>query len=477
MSDFNLVEEPWIPVRTLAGNHQLVSLEALFRDASQLADLDCAPHERISLMRLLVCITQAELGAPDTPDDWGDFGHDLETRIPAYLRRSDIFPHFNLFGDGPRFLQAKDAREFKAYPVDQIVFHLASGNTSTLFDHFGGSQRTFSCDYLARTLLTYQNFFVGGSLASQVKGNGPSLKFLHTLLMGKSLRDSLILNCLDLDSINGSDLGYPSWSIVGHPPRSQVSLLERFSPTSCSLWLTDDRFHIHISQGKKYPEYPEQRDPYATIQTNDEDRRLLRANLEKGVWRDLHVVTCLKHADQQVQQSPLNLQSHLSAHFNGEAQLWLGELYKAKDAKVVDCIESVFTVPASLFLPDGRAMYHRGVEYADTRSRLLYRAIQRYGEALKQQDANPHVAQRYYWNNLDLRSEILLGLVREGVVLSENFGEGTDPWTQVVHNAALKAYEHACPRQTPRQIQAFATGLKILHPKSPHITPLESTAL
>ncbi|MGL4398332.1 MAG: type I-E CRISPR-associated protein Cse1/CasA, partial [Luteolibacter sp.] len=107
MTDFNLITHPWIPVRWLDGHHSSVGLEELFRRAADIADLDAVPHERISLIRLLVCITQAALGAPADLYGWEDFGGDLEEAVPAYLARAEIFPHFNLFGDGPRFLQCK----------------------------------------------------------------------------------------------------------------------------------------------------------------------------------------------------------------------------------------------------------------------------------------------------------------------------------------------------------------------------------
>jgi hypothetical protein len=69
---------------------------------------------------------------------------------------------------------------------------------------------------------------------------------------------------------------------------------------------------------------------------------------------------------------------------------------------------------------------------------------------------------------LEARSGILLDLVRhlDREPVTENFGEGNDPWTQAVRAAARDAYEKVCPRQTPRQIQAYAAGIKFLRPKS-----------
>ena len=177
MTHFNLVRDPWIPVRYLDASSKLVSLEGLFKDCASIADLDCQAHERISLMRLLVCITQAELGAPDSPEDWGDFGSDLESRAVAYLKRSNIQPHFNLFGDGSRFLQGIVNENEKRYLATQMVFYFATGNSPTLLDHSGGTDRVSTCDFLARTLLANQNFFDGGSMHGKVKEKEPKPKF------------------------------------------------------------------------------------------------------------------------------------------------------------------------------------------------------------------------------------------------------------------------------------------------------------
>lgn len=57
----NLVTEPWIPVVGIDGGHRLASLEQVFAEGRQFADLAVRPHERIALMRLLICIAQAAL--------------------------------------------------------------------------------------------------------------------------------------------------------------------------------------------------------------------------------------------------------------------------------------------------------------------------------------------------------------------------------------------------------------------------------
>jgi CRISPR system Cascade subunit CasA len=473
MSDFNLIYHPWIPVRWLDGRHSLASLDDVFRHAGEIADLDAAPHERISLVRLLVCITQAALGAPADMYGWPDFGGNIEEKVPAYLARPDIHPHFNLFGDGPRFLQCKAAAGDKSYPLVQMSFTLAAGNSPTLLDHFGEAPRDIDPASLARLILCYQNFFVGGSMASKVKGNGPSLKMLHTFLIGKSLKQTLLANCLD--TANAPNFGNPYWEL-GSPDQitgakandATETYLGRLVPLSCRLDVrasSQDGFSIYIDNGLDYPPFPQSREPSATIVPFKEEFRLLRADTNRGIWRDLHCLAVLRGS--QAQSAPSILQSHVFEHEEGDVELWVGELIKGEKATILDGVEDRFTVPHRLFTESGQRTYGSGVKYADTQSTLIYSAVKAYADSMMHASAAVEVAQRHFWNALDLQRQLLLDLVKDPSPLgSANFGEASDPWTLAVRKAVFAAYDHACPRSTPRQIEAYAVGLRRLRPKS-----------
>ena len=466
MTHFNLVRDPWIPVRYVEASSKLVSLETLFKDCASIADLDCQPHERISLMRLLVCITQAELGAPDSPEEWGDFGSDLESRAVAYLKRSDIEPHFNLFGDGSRFLQGIVNENEKSYLATQMVFYFATGNSPTLLDHSGGTDRALTCDFLARTLLAYQNFFVGGSMASKVKGNGPSLKFLHSFLFGKNLKKSILLNCLDSETLadSGINMGRPIWE--NNSQASTSTYLGRLVPFSCKVRLHPNQIHAWIEDGLAYPEFPESRETSATIGTKGDQRFLLRADLGKGIWKDLHVVLNVQRTGANTLAAPLCLRSHLGELEEGALQLWLAELCKAKDAKIIDLLESHLSVPVSLLNDRGRAHYESGITFADIQSNQLYGAVKQNGAALKNVNPPTDEAKKQFWHALEAQCTVLLQIAGTPDILNGlSFGEGHDDWTVAVRQAAKEAYDHVCPRQTPRQMQAYAAGLKVLFPK------------
>ncbi|MES2996543.1 MAG: type I-E CRISPR-associated protein Cse1/CasA [Verrucomicrobiota bacterium] len=461
--NFNLTSDPWIPVRWLDGRSTSVSLCELFADAAQISDLAVPPHERISILRLLVCITQAAHGAPETSDDWDGWDIGLESSVSAYLVKWK--DHFHLMGEGTRFLQSP-IKDDKDYPTAQIVFHFATGNTPTLLDHAGDDDRELTPAFIARALLVYQNHFVGGSLASKVKGNGPALKAVHSLLIGGNLQETIILNCIDQETLHPGILGQPVWE------GGKSDYLARLAPGPCKLWLVKDGKRICIDQGTVYDEYETAaiRETSSTIiigkRGGIETKVLLRASPGKGIWRDLHCITVIQKGELN---APLTFRSHIQAQDDGLVSFWSGELIKAKDAKILDAVESVFTVPFQLFTPAGQARYQAGVKFSEEMSNRIYGAVKTYFATLKQESGPTESAKRHFWNTLDQQSEILLTLLKgigtaDDPMGSSNFGEARDPWTTAVRAAANAAYEHTCPRGNPRQYEAYAAGLRVLHP-------------
>ena len=145
--------------------------------------------------------------------------------------------------------------------------------------------------------------------------------------------------------------------------------------------------------------------------------------------------------------------------------LWTGGIVTDFKAKVLDVVESIFHVPARMFTVSGQRLYEEGVKYAQLRARHLYDAVKAYGEAFKHDNAPVNRATRHYWNALDQQSTDLLKLVRDTDAAFAGFGgASTDAWTAAVRSALHEAYNAVCPRLTPRQIEAYALGLRALSP-------------
>lgn len=192
---------------------------------------------------------------------------------------------------------------------------------------------------------------------------------------------------------------------------------------------------------------------------------LLKAGIASAIWRDLFLITVIQKSEAS---APLTFRSHVDALNEGPISFWCGELVKTK-GKILDTVESVFTVPFELFKPAGQIRYQQGVTFAEILSKRLLKAVQEYYANQMQRSGPTESAKRHFWNTLDQKSSILLSMLKnlgtdDDPMGSSNFGEIRDPWTVAVRAAADAAYEHTCPRGNPRQYEAYAAGLRVLRP-------------
>jgi CRISPR system Cascade subunit CasA len=487
MPAFNLVTDPWIPVRWIepSRHEPLVSLGTLFAEAERIADLSANPAERVSLMRLLVCATQAALGAPAHPKAWSGFGEDLATAVPEYLERPQIRERFELFGDGARFLQAQEAMNGSSFPTSKLFPNLATGNNPTIFDHEGGTRRAFRAESIALGLLVFQCFYP--RFGQGYLGTGPCVdsNMLHLLLRGATLADCIRRNCLDAETIAAqfpSGIGRPIWEAIEDSTFCRTvteTYLGRLVPRHRDLLLNDEGTEfLLVPESLSYPAFESAIEPTATVfikRTGEKaERKLLPAKEDRAAWRDLHLMCALRIAMDGIQgAAPLVLKSHLAEIMESdvpEAHIWVGGLI-VDNGKFVNSVESLHTVPTRMLSSyDGLRDYEVGVGFADDmRWKHLRKAVAKYAEQMKHRPAPIPQAERRYWDALDRDSGILLNLVADPEAMAgREFGKGrgdeTDPWTRAVRSALRFAYEATCPRQNPRQLEAYAAGLRVLFP-------------
>lgn len=483
MENFNLIDAPWIPVRwrtsTTADTPSMVSLHDAFTRGTEIADLDCAPHERIALTRLLVCITHAALGAPENEDEWDGFGGNWAEAIPIYLKRDDIYTHFNLLGDGPRFLQTIVDTSEATVPTSKLFPALATNNNPTLLDHYGAfDTRNFSNATVALALLTFQNFyppFKTGQPQGPCSKNSP----LHSILIGENLKETIILNSLDKETIDAkyAGMGKPTWEEQNNA-KSLYTYLNHLVPKHRKLWLKNSKegfYHTTENGGIKYPSFKDGfMMPSVTTITNKKDERyLLKARIERSIWRDLHSLTNLnrcKTGNGFSSEVPLILKSHVAAMMSQKARLWTGTLI-TNESKIEIETESTFTIPQKLFTTDGQNTYAAGIQYSEFISYKLASALSIYWKEVTNAGTKASApardfALRQFWHSLDLQHGQLIQLSsnpQDRVGKPSIGAEGAeDGWTQLVRDAAKKAFNAVCPRSTPRQIRAYSKGIESL---------------
>lgn len=517
----NLVSDPWIPVQDMAGKRRLVCLREALCQGEQWRDLAVRPHERVALMRLLLCIAHAALDGP-TQENWPRVPELLPGAAGVYLEKWQ--DSFDLFHPTKPFLQiaglqappksgkGNEDGEGPLAKLSKLDFGCATGNQSTLFDHEGSlPQRSVALEQPALSLLTYLCFSPGGLIGSVVwqkhvtsrnSSDGPCAvgSMAHTFWRGKNLLQTLHLNMCArndiekrLSSISGAVWGKPVWE---HMPKSMDdsnawhnathSYLGRLTPLSRLVLLQQAASTMVLGAGAIFPNFNNAKalfieEPTSTIILRGKDKKQVRAILAvspgKALWRELHALVAHRNKDNVggFWASPLALAA-------GKASRDMVVAGMVRDqAEVVDTLESVYHIPEALQHAAGQQVYEQGVQYAETMSRKLGWAVDTFRETvdggwkgrLKGAGAGKaglmaklrQKALTQYWTAAEQNLPLLLASVES--LGSDAHDAAQKAWKKALFVAAHQAYAAACAPQTPRQHRAFALGLARLSKPAP----------
>lgn len=486
----NLTTGKWIPVVWADGHADKVSLMDVFQQGENIRDLAVHPHERIALMRLLICIVQAALDGPKDRDDWQTCREKLPKVAADYLAK---WKHaFELFGDGQRFLQVEshevETDEDGSGDVSKLNLSLAAGNNTTLFDNAGGSGRCFSEAEIALNLLAYQNY--SPLVGRGYKGRSPCIEYnmLHTYALMSNLLATICCNLLTVEQVEmyigkGAWGGRPVWEVwddvlkLEEDSISKITsaYLGRLCPVERAIWLNENGINMQMKNGLEYPAF---REATATIVPHKKtgERVPLSAIPGRGIWRDLSSIVVKKYQEKDIKSGPLALNNHDGVH---DVIIWSGALISDGKSKLIDSVDSAYQIPVSMFSDAGRNLYQNGVDLADKKVGILGKAIATYRRAQKDEIEGDmwkrgvkvkQKATAHYWTAIEQQVPLLLIIVKNPALLDpENSGKehwhGTE-WGRVLARAARDAYELACPHDTPRQMRAYCAGLNVLFKSS-----------
>jgi CRISPR system Cascade subunit CasA len=483
----NLTIDPWIPATRSDGSRGLFSLRDLFAEAHQLGDLAVKPHERIALMRLLICVTQAALDGPTDERDWEDCEQHIQPKVALYLEKWAA--SFNLFGDGPRFLQLPNLQTGKetdeGNAATKLDLTLATGNNPTLFDNRASEERIVTGARAALNLLTFQCFAPCGRIGvarwngSDTPGKGscghapgaPS-SMVHTLVLGTQLLETLRFNLLSKETITDfygtQNWGKPIWELPVQSATESAAIqnatatyLGRLVPLSRAIRLNEDGASVILANGLDYPMYPIYREATATVRKSDKELKLLPASTGRSLWRQLSAIAVKRRSDGEQVCGPIALNHDFTG---ASTSLWVGAFVTDK-AKIEEVIESVYTLPTEMFSELGRAAYERGVSFASEWELALKNALKEFAATLKVVSPSYDQATQYFWTRLEQHLSDLFELARN-IDLAADLPASA--WGRAIKSTAQEAYHQCCATQTPRQIEAFARGLRKLnvHPKT-----------
>jgi CRISPR system Cascade subunit CasA len=290
---------------------------------------------------------------------------------------------------------------------------------------------------------------------------------VHTLLLGGSVLQALHLNLLTqeivADSLGPNSWGKPIWELPVETSADKAAIqnatstyLGRLVPVSRAVRLDDEGATIILANGLDYPIFPASREATATIIKRKEQLALLPASTSRSLWRQLAAISVRRRSAADAPSGPLAL-VHTST--SASVTLWVGALVTDK-AKIEDVIESTYSLPAGMFTEFGRAAYEQGVGYAEENEGLLIQAVKAYAKSLKVAAPAYDRARRHFWTHVEQHLASLFELARN-TELAATLPDCS--WGRAVQAAVSYAFAQSCPRQTPRQIEAFALGLRRLN--------------
>lgn len=198
MGRYNLIEEPWIPVRDLAGNRKELGIRDVLLTAENLSVIeDPSPLVTAALHRFLLAVLYRTLEGPCDIDEAKKLFKEglpkdkIKTYLEKWKNRFWLFHDKYPFGQTPDF----EPKAWRSWTV--LAAEHNADNAKVLFDHLDVSESgVIQLKQTAKWLLACHTFALGGGNSDfQYVKDAPSASFVMAIPIGKNLLDTL-LYCL-----------------------------------------------------------------------------------------------------------------------------------------------------------------------------------------------------------------------------------------------------------------------------------------
>ena len=415
--EFNLLDEPWIPVRLLDGSVVEIGLLELLRRTTEIADLACElPTQSIAIQRLLLAIAYrvaTPLDAHDWARQWDD-GAPTEQMIEYLEQWRD---RFYLFGGRFPFMQAADLRTAKdeVKTLDVIVACVPKEDKRLFSTRQLSGLTQLSASDAARWLVHVHAYDSSGIRSGAVgdqqvtKGKGFPIgpawcRHLGLVwLKGRDLDETMVLNLIPADTGElrgvGGSLAWGACSWEDPEPESAVrgdySLLDPSgTPRDISIprlltWqsrrvrLVGDSAGVRgvvLAQGDKLsPQEMRLYEPQSLWSYSKEQSRKFKQDvymprkfkLENALWRNLPgtlpTPTMIEGADKQLKRQFLP-SATLSFHYQLENDSIVttyprlvriqavGVAYRSKETEIEDVYSDELALPVAAIRAERHAL-------------------------------------------------------------------------------------------------------------------------
>jgi len=478
-NQFNLIDEPWIPIVDVGR----VSLWQLFGNPGYRA-LGGNPVQKIALTKLLLAIAQSAC-TPADDQEWVDLGAvGLAEKCLEYLDK--WHERFYLYGERP-FLQVPEIKAAAVQNFGAVLPEVSSGNTTVLTQ----SQVEKELSNADKTLLVVQlmGFGLGGKktdnsviLSSVYQGKlndkgkpstgkpGTSigfLGFLHNFLQGDSLLETLWLNLITDQQISTMSfypqgLGTAPWEKM--PVGENCAIAEKLKSTLMGRLLPLSRFcllttnGLHYSEGIIHQGYKEGGiDPSVSVDSSNKDIKAIWVDPEKRPWRVLTSLLSFlsQSSSNKFDCHQLRLGMGRAMAFVNNIGIWSGGLRVSSNAGEQyvsgsdDFVESVIQLNCALLGEIWFANLQLEMDELDKLSKMIYGATMSYFKSQNMENKGlSGQASNLFWQLCEHRFEDLLKACS-----SVEQAQAVRPiFARFVH----KAYDTYCPKETARQLDAWA---------------------
>ena len=237
---YNLLDQPFIPVKTVDEATKAVSIRDALVNASDYQRVSAnLPHANAALMRLLLAILHRVFGPADS-DAWNDLWLAQcfdPLALDAYFSR--VHPRFDLFDERRPFYQQRHP-QVEEKPAQALLQAIGGGDTFTLFDHrMDEAPFALTPAEAAVLLITAQSFSLAGLCHPQLKlvyTDAPCSRAVVFMAEGKNLFETLMFN---LVRYNLQEPAPFTWRNQDDPP----------------AWEMDDPFHQSRTLPDGYLDY------------------------------------------------------------------------------------------------------------------------------------------------------------------------------------------------------------------------------
>lgn len=299
MSQFNLIDESWIPVRKCSGERLELGIRDTLLYAKEIAVIeDTSPLVVAALHRLLLAVLYRALEGPTDIDQakaWFKSGLPAE-RISAYLEQwrdrfwlfDESYPFFQIPGFEPKVWRAWTA----------LATEHNADNAKVLFDHIDVTHpEAVPAAAAARWLLAAQTFSVSAGKSELAHtGTAPSATAVMAIPLGARLEDTLLLNLVPQNiAVLSTDL--PVWerepetllNLKAGAKRFITGYCDRYTWRIRSILLRGDEsggvrelaFASGVENASK-----DSLDPMLSYRIDGKNGKLPIQFKERGLWRD-----------------------------------------------------------------------------------------------------------------------------------------------------------------------------------------------